>query len=178
MEIVADAVIPFSRELVYTTYRDRLPELVDYLPNVDAIEVLESRREGPLLHLVNRWVGSARVPRFMRHAIKPEWLSWNDIAVWYDDEWACEWRIDNPRLERQVRVSGRNTFVEESPGRCRFEIRGELHLDGTSLPGVPSLIGRRLAPQIERFIVALIRPNLIKTADGVRRFLASNQGNE
>ena len=39
MQLVADARIPFARPLVFATYRDKLADLVPYLPNVRAIDV-------------------------------------------------------------------------------------------------------------------------------------------
>ena len=173
-EIRADVVLYHPRQTVYVTYRDRLEDLVPYLPNIDEVEVLESERDGSELHVTNRWTASAPIPKIARRVIRPEMLSWRDFAVWHDDEWCCEWQIENPLLPKQVRVEGRNTFVEESSGRCRFEIRGQLEIDGAGLPGVPAPLGRRIAPHIERFVVALIEPNLVKTADGVGRFLAES----
>jgi hypothetical protein len=39
MKLEADARIAFPREVVYSTYRDRLPALVPYLPNIKGITV-------------------------------------------------------------------------------------------------------------------------------------------
>ena len=41
MQIRCDAVLAFPRPLVWTTYRDRLVDLVPYLPNIRGIEVKE-----------------------------------------------------------------------------------------------------------------------------------------
>jgi len=173
-EIRADVEIHHPRDVVYVAYRDRLEDLVPYLPNVDVVKVLRSEREGTELHVTNRWTASAPIPGIARKVIKPEMLSWRDFAVWRDEAWCCDWRIENPLLPRQVRVEGRNTFVELGHDRCRFEIRGELEIDGAGLPGVPRVVGRRISPHVERFVVALIEPNLVKTADGVGRFLSES----
>ena len=41
MELVARTLILFPRDLVFQTLRERLPELVPYLPNVKRIQTLE-----------------------------------------------------------------------------------------------------------------------------------------
>ena len=46
MKLSAESVLPFPREVVYRAYRDRLVELVPFLPNVRAIEV-QSRKDEP-----------------------------------------------------------------------------------------------------------------------------------
>ena len=170
-EIRADAELAHPLQLTYETYRDRLPEMTSYLPNVDEINVLESRREGEILHLVNEWVARAEIPKVARAFIKPEMLRWKDIATWHDDEHAVDWRFEMAFMREQVDVRGRNRFVEVGEGRSRIEIRGTLTIDGNRIPGVPKMLGRKIVPQIEKFVIALVKPNLIKTADGVGRFL-------
>ena len=48
MLINAEMPIPFPRPLVYITYRDKLGELVPYIPNVRSVEVnlVAKRRSG------------------------------------------------------------------------------------------------------------------------------------
>ena len=70
MELNADARIAFDRETVYKTYRDDLPQLVPYLPDIKRI-VTESREEQTdndvtLLRLVNRWEAKAEIPSLLR----------------------------------------------------------------------------------------------------------------
>ena len=46
MKLEADARIAFPRELVFSTYRDRLPQLVPFLPDVKSI-VVQERTDAP-----------------------------------------------------------------------------------------------------------------------------------
>jgi len=171
MEIHTDTILTWPRKLVYETYRDRLAELVPYLPNIEGITVLSSERDGSDLHLLNEWKGKGDIPRVARSIIKPEMLKWKDFADWHDDEWCVDWRMELAFLNEVVETHGRNRFVEIGDDRTRLEIRGILDIDGTRIPGVPRLVGRKIAPQIEKFVVSMIKPNLVKTADGVQRFL-------
>ncbi len=171
MEIRTDTILTYPRSVVYETYRDRLPELEPYLPNITKIDVLSSERDGEDLHLLNEWHGKGAIPKVAQSIIKPEMLRWKDYADWHDADWAVDWRMELAFLNEVVETHGRNRFVEMGPDRCRVEIRGVLDIDGTRIPGVPKLLGRRIAPQIEKFVIALIKPNLVKTAEGVQQFL-------
>ena len=171
MEIRTDTILTYPRKVVYETYRDRLPELEPYLPNITKIVVLRSDRDGDDLHLLNEWHGKGDIPRVARSILKPEMLRWKDHADWHDADWSVDWRMELAFLNEMVETHGTNHFVEVGDDRCRVEIRGVLDIDGSRIPGVPRLLGRKIAPQIEKFIVALIKPNLVKTAEGVQQFL-------
>ena len=78
MKLEAVATLSFPRPLVFSTYRDRLPQLVPHLPNVEKIEVLE-REEAPggeagVVRLLNLWFAKADVPKVAQSVIKPEML--------------------------------------------------------------------------------------------------------
>lgn len=170
MKVEADAHIDFPRDLVFRTYRDRLPELVPYLPNVKQITVESREEEGEVVRLVNRWVAAGEIPKVARSVIKPEMLIWLDHATWHQDEWYCDWRIEHATFARQVHCQGRNQYREEGD-RTLIEIRGELSVDAARIPGIPRMLAGTITPVIERFIVQTIRPNLVSTADGVGAFL-------
>jgi len=174
MKVEADTFIDFPRELVFRTYRDRLPELVPHLPNVKEIRVESRSDEGPISQLVNRWEANADVPKMARSVVKPEMMVWLDHARWDEAAWTCDWRIEHATFREQVHCQGRNHYVADGD-RTRLEIRGEISVDATRIPGVPRMLAGTLAPVIERFIVQTIRPNLVSTADGVQAFLKSEQ---
>jgi hypothetical protein len=50
-------------------------------------------------------------------------------------------------------------------------LTGDLRIDLVDLPGVPGFIARRIAPQLEKFIVSLITPNLEQTNQGIQAYL-------
>jgi hypothetical protein len=171
MKVEADARLGFSRDLVFRTYRDRLTEMLPYLPNIQRI-VEESRsEEGATTRIVNRWSGAGDdVPKLARSVVKPEMLVWLDHAEWNEADWTCRWRIEHLTFAKQIDCSGINHF-RETPEGCVVEIRGNLSFDAKSVPGIPRLMASTVAPVVEGFIVQAIRPNLVKTADGVEAFL-------
>ncbi len=170
MEIRTDTILTYPRDVVYEAYRDRLVETVPYLPNVEGITVLSNERDGSTVHLLNEWKANGDIPRVATAFIKPHMLRWKDFADWHDDEWCVDWRMELAFLNEIVQTHGRNHFVDMGD-RCRVEIRGVLNIDGSRLPGVPRLLGRKIAPQVEKFVVSLIKPNLVKTADALQQVL-------
>lgn len=166
----ADADIPFPKELVYLTYRDKLPDLVPFLPNIRGIEVKSRRDEPGLVHLVNVWHGGGDIPAAARAFLSESMMSWTDIATWRDADCSVEWKTETHAFTEAVRCGGTNRFVETGPSSVRFEIRGEIAIDPKKIP-VPRLISGRVAAAVEDFLLKKITPNLIAVSDGVRRFL-------
>ena len=50
-------------------------------------------------------------------------------------------------------------------------LEGDLKIDLKKIPGVPRLLAGRMGPQVEKFIVSLISPNLQKVNDSLQRYL-------
>ncbi len=171
VEIRNDTIITHPRELVYHTYRDRLPELVEMLDNIESMEELERREEGDTTHLLNEWKAQGEIPKIAQRWIKPEMLRWKDRATWHAQEWTVDWAFEMAFLTDRVTVQGKSFYRELGPSRTSLELRGELNIDAMGLPGMPRLIARKAGPVVERFVLALVQPNLVKTAQALQRFL-------
>src|SRR3954468_20109062 len=95
MEIKTDVTLPCPRELVFTTYRDRLDDLLAYLPNIRALKTLKREdRDGGEIYLVNEWTGGGDIPAVARTFLKESMLAWTDHATWKPASWVCAWRTD------------------------------------------------------------------------------------
>ncbi len=171
MEIHNDTVITHPRELVYRTYRDRLPELVEMLDNIESMQELERREEGDITHLLNEWKAEGEIPGIAQRWITPDMLRWKDYASWHPQTWTVNWRFEMAFMKDRVTVGGTNRFVELGPRSTRLELRGELKIDTAGLPGLPRILSKRAGPVVERFVLALVQPNLVKTAHALQRFL-------
>lgn len=170
MHLDATAEIPFPPRQVFEVYRDKLPELVPYLPNIREIVVQRRSEEGEEVRLLNRWKGGGEIPAAIRSLLADK-LEWDDDARWDASHLTTEWRISVPAFRDAFRCEGRNRFEALGADRTRFVIEGELTVDGSRIPGVPKLVGRTLAPIAERFLVGAIRPNLLAVSKGVERYL-------
>lgn len=174
MKLEADARIAFPRELAYSTYRDRLPEMVPFLPDVKAIHV-QSRSDdvdgqAGVSKLLNLWEASTEIPKVLQAVIKPEMLAWDDYATWNQDAWTCDWRIETKMFTENVKCWGHNTYEVDGEGTL-LKIRGELDVSLKGVPGVPKFLASKIAPQVEKLIVTLLKPNLLSVAKGLQDFL-------
>jgi hypothetical protein len=171
VEIRNDTVLTHPRSLVYATYRDRLPELVALLPNVESLVVLSRRDEGQTIHILNEWRAKGEIPEVAQRWIKPEMLRWKDHATWHDARWEVDWRLEMAFMRDRVTVAGTNRFVEIGPQRTRLELRGDLCIDAQGLPGVPRILAGKFGSIVERFVLGLVQPNLVRTGEALQRFL-------
>jgi hypothetical protein len=173
MELSCDTRIPFPRDVVFAAYRDDLVKLLPYLPNVRHIEVKSRKDDGPRSELVNIWHGGGEIPAAARAVLSESMLSWTDYAIWFGDQWACEWRIETHALTDAVNCGGRNEFIEDGPGKTLLQIRGKLEIDAKKVRGVPGFLAGKVGKIVEEFLVGKIQPNLIETAKGLEKYLQS-----
>ena len=171
MKLEADARIAFPRPVVYSAYRDRLPEMLPYLPDIKAITV-KSREEleGGITKMLNLWEAQSEVPKVAQRIITPDMMAWDDHATWNQNDWTCDWQIKTRLFTDNVNCGGHNEYVEDGDGTI-LKIRGNLDVDLKGIPGVPSFLAGTVKPHIEKFIVDLLTPNLVSIADGLEKFL-------
>lgn len=174
MKIEADATVSFPRDLVFSTYRDRLPELVPHLPNISGIDVLERAddAEGNVgtTRMLNLWSAEGEIPKVAQTIIKPDMVAWKDHALWDANEWTCQWRVEPRFFTDNIRCEGKNRFVDKGDS-MELQIRGVLEVDLTGVKGVPRILASRIAPVVEKFVVAMLTPNLISVSEGLEAFL-------
>lgn len=171
MELRADARLPFPRPTVFATYRDKLVDLVPYLPNVRRIEVKSRTEEGAITKIVNVWHGGGEIPAAARAVLSESMLSWTDHASWNESDWSCAWRIETHAFTDAVRCDGSNRFFE-TPEGTSLEIRGVLEIDAKKIKGVPGFMAGTIGRTIESFLLSKIQPNLVQVSDGIRKFLS------
>ncbi len=170
MIVFADTHIPFPRSLVYATYRDKLVELIPYLPNVQRIEVKSRREEGDFIYFVNEWHGGGEIPVVARAIISEAMLSWTDLATWNESEFTSEWHIKTHAFTEAVHCAGVHRFKEADNGTL-IETRGELAINTKQIKGVPQLLAGAVGHTVEDFLSKKIGPNLLQVSEGVRHYL-------
>ena len=170
MDIKADVTLPFPRDRVFSTYRDRLSELTEYLPNIRRIQVVSREEAGDEVRLVNEWTGGGDIPKAALAVLKESMLRWTDYATWKSASYSVEWRTEVGAFPGVVKSSGLNRFVEAGDA-TRLEIRGSLVCDAAKLPGVPRLLSGGINPVVEKFLVGQVQVNLVEVAKGVGKLL-------
>jgi len=166
-------IIEYPVADVFATQRDYLVELAEFLPNVESI-VIESREEdGDLLRFVNTWkAASTEIPKLIRPFVKPEMMKWTDYASWDNTTMICTYRIELGFLKEAIDVRGTNHMSATSDGNTQVKLEGSIRVDAAKIPGVPKFMAKKIGGVVEKFVVKTITPNLKKTNDGVRRYLA------
>ena len=175
MRIDVDSRIPFPRAVVFSAYRDHLPDLVPYLPNMKSIEVLERKEDNGKITLKNLWTAKTEIPKAAQAFIKPEMLTWFDHATWDNATFTNVWRTEMRAMTEVVDCRGGNSFEEAGPDATILRLRGELTLHLNKVPGVPRLLAGSIGPMVEKFIVALLKPNLEETSKGLEKYLAAQK---
>ena len=170
MIISADTYIPFTRDLVYATYRDKLLELRPYMPNVRSIKVISHRQEAGLDYYVNQWQGGGDIPMAARAIINENLLTWDEYNTWNEADYTQEWYIKTQAFTEAVLCTGKNRFIAEE-NATRVQVRGELSIDAQKIKGFPSFMVGGIARVIEEFLGTKIGPNLVQMAEGVRQYL-------
>lgn len=173
MKMQAQDVIAHPRELVFATFRDEMPRLVPYLPDIASIEVLERRElPGGQLQAVSLWrADPVDVPALVKPWMKPQWTQWRDHALWDPVRWTCQWRTELLMFQETVEARGCNRYLAQGPGAVCVLSEAEVKIDAGSLPGVPRVMARRAGEALERFVVRLMEPNLTRAHRGLEAYL-------
>lgn len=163
---------------------DAMERITPFLPNVEGIETQSrSLLEDGRIRIVRRWQGrSEAVPRGLRPFLSEDVTAWIDTAVWSPDEHKVEWTQAScaTGVDALYECSGVNYFEPDPKDPehvTRVRITGELHVHPERLPGIPRFLGEKMAPQVEKFVVDLITPNLTDLAKGLQSCL-DDRGSE
>jgi hypothetical protein len=175
MEIRTDATLSFPRDRVFTTYRDRLEELLPYLPNLRGLRVARREEGDAEVRLVNEFQGGGEIPAVARSFLRESMLAWTDHATWKAADWICVWRTDVHAFPGAITSAGTNRFVDAA-GRTRIEFRGQLTCDASKVPGVPRLLARSINGTIEKIFVEKICANLVEVGRGIGKLLEKEGG--
>lgn len=173
MQFQSQSSIAHDRDMVFFAYRDKLPELVPYLDDISAIDVVSRKEEGGDQHIHNLWRADQDIPAFARAFVKKEMLCWDDFAVWHESEKKCSWVIKTHAFSGAVTCKGTNTFYEDGNGKTKVVLNGTLEIDLKKVRGVPRFLSKSLGPKLEKFIVNLITPNLEKVNSSIGAYLSA-----
>jgi hypothetical protein len=174
MQITADTRILFARPLAFAAYRDKLADLVPYLPNVRSITVQSREDRGDVVNLVNVWSGGGEIPAAARAFISEAMLNWDDLATWNSTTFTCAWRIRTHAFTEAVQCHGTNSFLADGDATI-LQIRGSLTIDGSKLVGVPRLLAGTVSRNVEDLLVKKIAPNLTQVSAGLQRYLEATR---
>jgi hypothetical protein len=168
---------------VLDTMIERMEAIVPFLPNIESIETQKKQklRDGRV-RIERRWQGTSdSAPAAVRPFLSRDLMAWIDRALWTPADYKVEWAHStcSSGVARLYGCSGVNFFgpdPDDPENATRIRITGDLTVYPDQLPGVPGFIASRLAPQVEKFIIELIAPNLTDVASGLQRYLDREGG--
>ena len=174
MQLEADPIVAHPRARVFVAYRDHLPELTRFLPEVHSVRVVSRREEGHVVKLVNEWRAHGPIPEPVARLLGDSLLRWHDEARWDEERWLCTWHIRSEAFPEAIRCEGENRFVALSGERTRVQIVGELDIDLRRMAALPKALAAPLAQRIEHYIVRQVTQNFLGVAEAVDRFLGAS----
>lgn len=156
----------------------RMHEIVPFLLNVEKIEMQE-RQDLPegRIRIVSHWHATQKsIPAPMRPFFSTELISWIDDALWTPAEHKVDWTMST-RFSKFFEANGTNYYEPTDGGAATdITINGNLTVYPERLPGMPTFLAERLKPQVEKFVVELIAPNLTDVAIGLQEYLDKKAG--
>ena len=162
--------VSFPMDVTYPVYRNEMPDLVEFLPNITKILVLEREEVKGGVKSKLQWFAKVKLPGAASRLIPPDKINWMDTAEWDDEEHAVQYELSLPDLVDSGRVVGRNTFFDEGD-RTRIDLDGEILIDIEKIKLAPKILLRRIVPTIEAFAVRLTKPNFMELNRGVEQYL-------
>lgn len=179
MYLESKEIIDHPAERVYPLVRDHIELIVPFMPNIEKIETVQREQPANNRHqLLNHWYGTAHVPRLLSGIIKPEFFAWKDFALWKDEDFCVDYRLEGFWLTDLYRCSGTNYFTPMGQGKTEIKVTCSLEIYPDRVPGIPKILARRAQPAIEGLVRQLLEPNLTSLASGVKRYLDSQSANE
>jgi hypothetical protein len=169
VKLAADLGLAFPRQAVFAAYRDELPRVLEFLPNVRAIDMSSRQEDGAIVYQVAEWHGGGEVPAAVRGILTQSMLAWTDRAKWDAVAFSCDFRAESRSFPAGVQCRGRTSFLEAVEGTL-VEVRGAVEVDARKLPGIPGFLARQVGRSVEEFLVTRIQANLAESAKCFRKY--------
>lgn len=170
MKIESSEIIKRPLNEVYNLVRNDLVKVVPYLPNVDRIEVKDKTEDNGKLSVTNHWYAKVELPSMMTKFLKPEILSWKDMANWDDASHTVNYKMESFLANDLFDAKGTNVFVAVDENTTELKLKFELTIYPEKVPGVPRLLAGKVKPMIEGLIEKMITPNLTSLGKGINQY--------
>ncbi len=164
--------VPFPLEDVYATMREKLPDLVPYLLDIKDIQCIErTDLDENRVRIINHWYAKDKIPAALKKFVSEDQLGWIDHAEWDLSQKTVKWRLEMMFFKEYVDVSGINYFTGDEKN-TQVRLTGDLKLDLARHPIIPRFLAGSITKQVEKVVLALIKPNLVKVNRGIEKHLA------
>lgn len=175
MRISVKEEFPFSAEVVFHTFRDRMDEYVRHTPNITDIKIKNREQvSDTVLTMQCDWGGMGQIPSVVRKILKPEMLRWEDWQTWDSEKLTNDWIIRPFYFREFVTCNGVWRYKPTGPESCQVSCEGVFIVKITHFPPFPDWLCQKMSPVIERTIGGYIPSNMKDTFKAIRKFIAAD----
>ncbi len=173
MEFKSISIVKHPTETVWANMRDHFPQIGELIDDLEYIKVQSvTPQANDILEVVNHWKAAPKIPDFITQYIKPEMMSWTDIARWNEQEQICQWRIESHYFREQMDCTGSTRFEPALGGRgCRLTFAGRIEWEGSPFRSLGIMDGM-ISKTIESVMGKMIPNSFRKVTQGVEKYLA------
>jgi hypothetical protein len=148
-------------ERLWATVRDRLPDLVPSIDEVETVVVLERDEVAPgRTRIVNEWRSTQHIPAVLAKALHATEIGWIDRSEWDSVTRVCRWSIEPSVLGEHIECRGTTTYASAMGGRgSRITFAGSFDLAPGALGKLAGPLERPVAAFVESMVTTLIPKN-------------------
>lgn len=172
MKIEHTDIINAPLDKVYHLVKNDLPKIVEYLPNIREIKVLEQSEKDGKDFIINQWFAEANIPSLAKKFINENLFSWKDSAYWNNSEHRVDYEIEPFFAKGIYEAKGTNTF-RDANGKTSLTLMCDVHIYPEKIPGIPKFIAKQVHPVLEQMIEKMLAPNLTSLGKGLKEYLKS-----
>lgn len=174
MKIEHTDIINAPLDKVYKLVKDDLPKIVQYLPNIRDIKVLERSQVGGKDFIINQWFAEANIPALAKKFVSEEMFSWKDSAYWNDAEHRVDYEIEPFFAKGIYEAKGSNIF-QAADDKMKLTLKCEVHIYPERVPGIPKFIAKQIHPVLEQMLEKMLAPNLTSLGKGLKEYLKAEE---
>ena len=157
-------------DVVFPTLRDRLSELLPYMPDVGEVTLVTREADGDgKIRIVNRWRSTIDIPKEAQGVLPPDLFAWTDTALWDERTLTVEFRLDGYGYT----ATGVNYFRGDDTG-TGLRVTTTVKIDPDAFQ-VPPWLFDLVSPVIETKIREVIEGNVRSMCRGLHQFLDADR---
>lgn len=162
---------------VWHTVRDRLPDLVPRIDDVDRVVVLEREDlDGEVVRLVNEWWASQRIPEVIGRALGISEIGWVDRCEWSTEDRVGRWTIEPHVLPDHIHCEGTTSYEPAMGGRgVRVAVEGTFDLRPGALRGLASSLERPVSAFVESIVSTMIPRSTRRVVEAAAELIAAER---
>jgi hypothetical protein len=166
-------VVKHPLDPVWKTIRDRLPELVPFVDDLESITVIQrDALEKGKIRLLNQWRTRQSVPALLQANLGADAIGWLDRNEWDDSTRCCSWEIEPNVLGEHISCRGTTSYEPAIAGRgTRVTFQGVFDLSPGALRGLAGPFERPLTAFVESIVTTLVPKNFRKILDAASELI-------